>query len=163
MIDKIADLVNADVKLFHRGRFVDTNFMVGRCQNPAARAGTPSDQGDAGSVHHARLQLPPGRITQCLGEILAAAAAAWLHRRVRAGETETHAGGRQPASVHDQPALFQGRDRGAAPEGEAMNPRFEPITGRYLHLELLGKPHRLYVEEAGQGIPLLCLHTSSVA
>jgi pimeloyl-ACP methyl ester carboxylesterase len=24
----------------------------------------------------------------------------------------------------------------------------------------LGKPHRLYVEEAGQGIPLLCLHTA---
>ena len=41
-----------------------------------------------------------------------------------------------------------------------MSPRFEPITGRYLHLELLGKPHRLYVEEAGQGIPLLCLHTA---
>jgi pimeloyl-ACP methyl ester carboxylesterase len=41
-----------------------------------------------------------------------------------------------------------------------MNPRFEPITGRYLHLELLSKPHRLYVEEAGQGIPLLCLHTA---
>ena len=41
-----------------------------------------------------------------------------------------------------------------------MKPRFEPITGRYLHLELLGKPHRLYVEEAGQGIPLLCLHTA---
>ena len=41
-----------------------------------------------------------------------------------------------------------------------MNPRFEPITGRYLRLDLLGKPHRLYVEEAGQGIPLLCLHTA---
>ena len=41
-----------------------------------------------------------------------------------------------------------------------MNPRFEPVTGRYLHLDLLGKPHRLYVEEAGQGIPLLCLHTA---
>ena len=41
-----------------------------------------------------------------------------------------------------------------------MSPRFEPITGRYLHLDLLGKPHRLYVEEAGQGIPLLCLHTA---
>ena len=41
-----------------------------------------------------------------------------------------------------------------------MNPRFEPISGRYLHLELLDKPHRLYVEEAGQGIPLLCLHTA---
>jgi pimeloyl-ACP methyl ester carboxylesterase len=41
-----------------------------------------------------------------------------------------------------------------------MTPRFEPITGRYLHLDLLGRPHRLYVEEAGEGIPLLCLHTA---
>ena len=39
-------------------------------------------------------------------------------------------------------------------------PTFEPIIGRYLRLELLGKPHRLYVEEAGQGIPLVCLHTA---
>ncbi|HET9903809.1 MAG TPA: alpha/beta hydrolase [Xanthobacteraceae bacterium] len=37
---------------------------------------------------------------------------------------------------------------------------FEPIAGRYLRLDLLGRPHRLYVEEAGQGIPLLCLHTA---
>ncbi|TDR89851.1 alpha/beta fold hydrolase [Enterovirga rhinocerotis] len=37
---------------------------------------------------------------------------------------------------------------------------FEPVVGRYLRLDLLGKPHRLYVEEAGQGIPLLCLHTA---
>ena len=41
-----------------------------------------------------------------------------------------------------------------------MSPRFEPAIGRYLHLDLLGRPHRLYVEEAGQGIPLLCLHTA---
>ena len=41
-----------------------------------------------------------------------------------------------------------------------MSPRFEPIVGRYLNLELLGRPHRLYLEEAGQGIPLLCLHTA---
>ncbi|MFL5059086.1 MAG: alpha/beta fold hydrolase [Xanthobacteraceae bacterium] len=39
-------------------------------------------------------------------------------------------------------------------------PGFEPIVGRYLNLELLGQPHRLYVEEAGHGIPLLCLHTA---
>ena len=37
---------------------------------------------------------------------------------------------------------------------------FEPITGRYLRLDLLGKTHRVYVEEAGSGIPLLCLHTA---
>jgi pimeloyl-ACP methyl ester carboxylesterase len=41
-----------------------------------------------------------------------------------------------------------------------MTPRFEPIIGRYLHLALVGRPHRLYVEEAGQGIPLVCLHTA---
>jgi pimeloyl-ACP methyl ester carboxylesterase len=41
-----------------------------------------------------------------------------------------------------------------------MSARFEPVTGRYLHLDLLGKPHRVYVEEAGTGIPLLCLHTA---
>jgi len=41
-----------------------------------------------------------------------------------------------------------------------MSPRFEPVVGRYLHLDLFGKPHRLYVEEAGSGIPLLCLHTA---
>lgn len=41
-----------------------------------------------------------------------------------------------------------------------MSARFEPVTGRYLRLDLLGKPHRLYLEEAGEGIPLLCLHTA---
>jgi pimeloyl-ACP methyl ester carboxylesterase len=38
--------------------------------------------------------------------------------------------------------------------------RLEPIVGRYAHLELEGREHRLYYEEAGQGIPLLCLHTA---
>lgn len=36
----------------------------------------------------------------------------------------------------------------------------EPITGRYLRLTLGGRPHRVYFEEAGQGIPLVCLHTA---
>lgn len=38
--------------------------------------------------------------------------------------------------------------------------KLEPIVGRYLHMELGGRPHRLYFEEAGQGTPLLCLHTA---
>jgi pimeloyl-ACP methyl ester carboxylesterase len=37
---------------------------------------------------------------------------------------------------------------------------FEPVTGRYLNIELDGCPHRIYVEEAGRGVPLLCLHTA---
>lgn len=40
------------------------------------------------------------------------------------------------------------------------NVRVEPIVGRYLHLELSGVAHRVYVEEAGEGVPLLCLHTA---
>lgn len=39
-------------------------------------------------------------------------------------------------------------------------PDFEPIVGRYLSLGVEGIPHRIYIEEAGQGIPLLCLHTA---
>jgi pimeloyl-ACP methyl ester carboxylesterase len=38
--------------------------------------------------------------------------------------------------------------------------RIEPITGRYAHIEVEGRGHRLYFEEAGEGIPLLCLHTA---
>ena len=28
-----------------------------------------------------------------------------------------------------------------------MSATFEPIIGRYMHLDLFGKPHRIYVEE----------------
>ena len=40
-----------------------------------------------------------------------------------------------------------------------MTSTFEPIIGRYLTLDLGGLQHRIYFEEAGAGIPLLCLHT----
>src|SRR5262245_13898488 len=39
-------------------------------------------------------------------------------------------------------------------------PVIEPIVGRYVRLDFNGRPHRIYFEEAGQGIPLLCLHTA---
>jgi pimeloyl-ACP methyl ester carboxylesterase len=38
---------------------------------------------------------------------------------------------------------------------------YESIVGRYLNLSVGGIPYRIYVEEAGQGIPLLCLHTAA--
>ena len=38
--------------------------------------------------------------------------------------------------------------------------RVEPIVGRYMHLHLNGQDHRVYVEESGSGVPLLCLHTA---
>ena len=36
----------------------------------------------------------------------------------------------------------------------------EPIVGRYVRMTLAGRPHRVYFEEAGQGVPLVCLHTA---
>jgi pimeloyl-ACP methyl ester carboxylesterase len=36
----------------------------------------------------------------------------------------------------------------------------EPIVGRYTTVSILGEDCRIYFEEAGQGIPLLCLHTA---
>src|SRR4051812_40144178 len=39
-------------------------------------------------------------------------------------------------------------------------PEFEPIVGRYISIDFDGKAHRLFVEEAGRGLPLLCLHTA---
>lgn len=48
----------------------------------------------------------------------------------------------------------------APPPAPVAEPFFEPVTGRYLHLMLQDAPHRLYVEEAGAGIPLILLHTA---
>ncbi|MBD3646755.1 MAG: alpha/beta hydrolase, partial [Pseudomonadales bacterium] len=39
-------------------------------------------------------------------------------------------------------------------------PAIEDVTGRYLHLSLNDIPHRVYYESAGQGVPLICLHTA---
>jgi pimeloyl-ACP methyl ester carboxylesterase len=36
----------------------------------------------------------------------------------------------------------------------------EPIVGRYARFDIGGRPHRVYFEEAGEGIPLVCLHTA---
>src|SRR5215468_4514001 len=39
-------------------------------------------------------------------------------------------------------------------------PEFEPIVGRFFTVRIDGAEHRIYVEEAGKGLPLLCLHTA---
>ena len=41
-----------------------------------------------------------------------------------------------------------------------MAPALDPMIGRYLRLQIDGVDQRIYFEEAGQGIPLLCLHTA---
>ncbi|MSQ18491.1 MAG: alpha/beta hydrolase [Betaproteobacteria bacterium] len=41
-----------------------------------------------------------------------------------------------------------------------MAVNYEPITGRYVAVKDGGETYRVFFEEAGQGIPLLCLHTA---
>lgn len=41
-----------------------------------------------------------------------------------------------------------------------MSPILEPMIGRYARISVEGRPHRIYFEEAGAGIPLVCLHTA---
>ena len=39
--------------------------------------------------------------------------------------------------------------------------RIEPITGKYVYLNIQGIEYRVYFEESGQGIPLVCQHTAA--
>ncbi|MGM4907512.1 alpha/beta fold hydrolase [Tardiphaga sp. 866_E4_N2_1] len=41
-----------------------------------------------------------------------------------------------------------------------MTAYIEPMIGRYVHVDIDGTSHRIYFEEAGQGVPLVCLHTA---
>ena len=41
-----------------------------------------------------------------------------------------------------------------------MNVVFEPINGQYFNMDVAGQQMRIYVEHAGSGIPLVCLHTA---
>ncbi len=45
-------------------------------------------------------------------------------------------------------------------EGAGANANFDTPVGRYVHIELEGHDHRIYFEEAGEGIPLLMQHTA---
>ncbi len=38
--------------------------------------------------------------------------------------------------------------------------KYSDITGRYLYLDVEGIEYRVYLEEAGEGIPLVCQHTA---
>ena len=52
------------------------------------------------------------------------------------------------------------KDPAPAAPAAVGEPFIEPIAGRYLRLDFEGRPHRVYFEEAGEGVPLLCLHTA---
>jgi pimeloyl-ACP methyl ester carboxylesterase len=56
--------------------------------------------------------------------------------------------------------LRTGAANGPALDSSVPVQRFDSPVGRYVHVTLDGHDHRIYFEEAGQGIPLLMQHTA---
>src|SRR6202000_2419516 len=95
--------------------------------------------------------------------ILASRTQTRMARPAGVDQTRRGAIGRRSASVHDASSIFQGSAGAAAIAGirsSSMNGRIEPIVGRYVHVDIAGVMHRIYFEENGSGIPLVCLHTA---
>jgi pimeloyl-ACP methyl ester carboxylesterase len=173
MIERIADLVNADADLVRRGRFLSTTFLI--------------EMGDKGYL----VKIIEGRIVSVTPGPFVTPNYSFALRAPR-DEWEMFWTKVPPPGHHDIFALFKrgkltiegdlqpfmanllyikdvlasprrlaaGGPPPVVPAPAPAKPTFEPIVGRYLNLTLLGRPHRLYIEEAGQGIPLLCLHTA---
>jgi pimeloyl-ACP methyl ester carboxylesterase len=182
VFERLADLVNADERLVHRGRFLTTTFLLeagddawlirvleGRIERVergpflmrawsfAIRAPAESwrrfwEPVPAPGYHdlfamsrngHARIEgdlLPLMTHLRYVQDVLAV-----LRRRDAVPPTR---------DVSVGPAADQ------AHGGAAAAATIEPIVGRYARVTFAGRPHRIYFEEAGQGIPLVCLHTA---
>src|SRR5262249_36323771 len=66
-------------------------------------------------------------------------------------------------SIHLVRRLLEiGREgmHGTAKRRKAKKKKRERIKGSYVWVELEGRPNRLYCEQAGKGLDLLCLHTA---
>ncbi len=173
MIERIPDLVNADADLVRRGRFLSTTFLI-----------KIGDKGYLVKIIEGRIvSVTPGPfVTPNYSFALRAPRDEWelfwtklpppghhdIFALFKRGKL-TIEGDLQPfmanllyiKDVLASPRKAIGGQREGVPKAaSATPPSFEPIVGRYLNFELLGRPHRLYIEEAGQGIPLLCLHTA---
>ena len=62
--------------------------------------------------------------------------------------------------------IFRELENGAPPatkETQAEQPigQIEPVVGKYVYLSIQGIGYRVYFEECGRGIPLICQHTAA--
>ena len=158
MIERLAQLVNHDPAIVRWGRHMNETFMV--------------EVGDDAVSGHA---CASGRIEKV--EKGPFVMRSWRFA-IRARREHWEKFWQKPPAPgwHDLFALlrrgevaFEGDQRvlmalSAVPQAGARRAaermKLEPIVGRYAHIELDGSEHRLYFEEAGQGIPLICLHTA---
>ena len=155
MIETLKERVNADAALVRRGRYLTTTFLL----EVGDTAWLISIfEGRIVSVTRGPFVMPSSVLCAAraggrMGEILVRSAAARLERPDGADQAARAEDRRRSAGLHGASALLQGSARQAARAigGRGMSARFEPIIGRYMHLDLFGRPHRIYVEEAGRG------------
>ena len=154
MIENLAELVNGDPAIVRWGRRMNETFMVevGDTQFLLTVRDGKIEKVEKGPFTQRSWRFAIRASARVLGEVLAEAAGAGLARPVRAAQARRREVRGRPARADGLPAVREAGARGAA---ERM--KLEPIVGRYAHHR---RKHRIYFEEAGQGIPLLCLHTA---
>ena len=176
VFERLAELVNGDEALVRRGRFLTTTFLL------QADEATWLVRVVEGRIE--RVERGPF-LMRAWSFAIRASRAAWerfwaavpapgyhdVFAMTRIGAARVE-GDLQPLMTH----LRYFQEVLAAPRArlDASRPQqvthagpdltapatIEPIVGRYARLTFEGRPHRIYFEEAGQGIPLVCLHTA---
>src|SRR5262249_53180027 len=170
VFEKLAELVNADTDLVRRGRWLTTTFLLG------ADDDTWLVRVVEGRVE--RVERGPF-LMRAWSFAIRASREAWerfcdptpapgyqdVFAMTRNGAARVE-GDLQPLMTHLRyvqevlASLRRARPAPAPPVGAGEDVRIEPIAGRYLHMPFQGRPHRIYFEEAGRGVPLVCLHTA---
>jgi pimeloyl-ACP methyl ester carboxylesterase len=170
MIEALKQLVNGDEALVRRGRFLTTTFLLEVGQTAWLIA---IFEGRIVSVTSGPFVMPSSSFA------LRAAESEWekfcsirpppgsqdlmalIKRRVLKAEGNLQIFMANLRYFKEALAKLRPLGAQAAPLGSGgMTAAFEPIIGRYMHLDLFGRKHRIYLEQAGEGVPLLCLHTA---
>ena len=163
---EIPALLDQTPALIARGRFLDCECLLGPIDHPfhvSIRAGTDR-RPDAGAgadavlaIFLSRHRLRPGR---SIGSPTPRPGWHDLLALTKRGEAMLE-GDLHPFMAHLQyfkDVLALPRHHFAAVP--VMSGHIEPMVGRYVHVEIDGEMHRIYFEENGAGIPLVCLHTA---
>jgi len=171
VFERLPELVNANAALVRRGRFLTATFLV---ESGATQYLVRVVEGRVERVERGPFLMRDWRVA------IRASDDAWrkLWEPVpAAGYQDVFAMAKFGHALIEgdlvlvmqhlryvQELLAAPRARGAADGDAASKPvgHLEPITGRYVWLDVSGRRHRVYFEEAGPaaGIPLVCLHTA---
>ena len=178
MFERLPDLVNADADLVRRGRFFTASFLV---QSGDTQYLVRVVEGRIERVERGPFLMrdwrfavrAPAAAWKKLWEPIPAAGYHDVFAMAKAGHALVegdllllmqHLRYVQEALSTPRFAQAPHRSEGAPPDVGAEtaigNGGLEAVVGRYVHLRLGGVPHRVYFEEHGVGIPLVCLHTA---